>query len=122
MLIADAHGHLFTLVPRSTPAHSLFNAYFVFGIVLFAAIGAPGVWTLWVNLRHEPHAGCWAALDGVVLLSWLAAESVVFQTLLWLDYVYGALGVCLIFSGSAVSCSRYSLVAGKLRQWTGAVR
>lgn len=122
MLIADAHGHLLTPIPRSTPAHSLFNAYLVFGIALFAVIGAPGVWALWTNLRDEPHAGCWAVLEGVVLLSWLAAESLVFETLIWLDYVYGALGLCLIFSGSVLSCSRYNVIAVKLRRWTGAVR
>lgn len=116
MLIAEAHRNPLGLVPQSAPAHSL-----PLGIVLFGAIGVPGVWALWVNLRHEPTSGFSSVLEGVVLLGWLMAESLSTHTLLWLHYVYGALGLFLIFSGIVLSQrpSRCSAQCGDLREQLG---
>jgi len=101
MLIAEAHRNPLGLMAQSASAHAL-----LLGIVLFGAVGVPGVWALWVNLRHEPTSGFWSALEGVVLLGWLTAECLFSHTLLWLHYVYGALGLFLIFSGIVLSQSR----------------
>lgn len=101
MIIAEARGNPLGLMPQSALVRSLF-----LGIVLFVAIGVPGVWVLWVNLRHEPTAGLWSALEGAALLGWLTAEGLSSQALLWPHYMCGALALFFIFSGVALSQSR----------------
>ncbi|HKO19622.1 MAG TPA: hypothetical protein VJU82_12125 [Acidobacteriaceae bacterium] len=109
LLIAEARRNPIGQLPLNGQAHGLFNSGLLLGMMLFGAIGVPGVWALWVNLRQERNSAFWSALEGVVLLGWLVAECLYSRTLLWLHYVYGAMGVYLIACGWVLSSSRYRL-------------
>lgn len=99
VLIADAHGNPWGMMPQRLLIHAPFHSWLIPGILLFSAIGLLGVWTLWLTLRQERDYGLWSALQGMVLLGYLATESVLLRSWIWLDYLYGVLALCLILSG-----------------------
>lgn len=99
VLIADAHGNPWGMMPLSLLAHSPFHSWLIPGLILFSANGILGLLVLWQALRQAPQYGLWSALQGFVLLGWLAVECLFLQIVAWPHYFYGTLALLLILCG-----------------------
>ncbi|MDR3741513.1 MAG: hypothetical protein P4L40_21050 [Terracidiphilus sp.] len=89
-------------LPLSLLEHSPFHSYLVPGILLLVANGLLALWTLAQLLRCARHAAAWVAVQGAVLLGWLAVECVMLRMVMWLHWFYGAIGVLLVVAGLAL--------------------
>ena len=102
VLIVNAHGSPWGMMPLSLLAHTPFHSWLIPGVILFAANGLLALWVLGLVLRHRRNAALWTLVQGCVLIGWLAVECVMLRTVIWLHYLYGAVGLVLILAGAAL--------------------
>jgi hypothetical protein len=102
VLMAEAHGNPWGMMPLSLLAHSPFRSWLIPGIVLAVANGVCGLWVLGCVAAHLRHDGLWTLLQGCILLGWLTVECVMLRTVIWPHYLYGAVAVALIVSGAVL--------------------
>jgi hypothetical protein len=99
VLIANAHGNPWGMMPLTLLAHTPFHSWLIPGVILFSANGLLALWALWLTLRRAPHYGLWSALQGFVLLGWLVVECLLLRIVIWPHYLYGTLALFLILFG-----------------------
>jgi hypothetical protein len=99
VLVAEAHGNPWGMLPVELLHRSPFHSWLIPGIILFSAIGLLAFWTLWLALRQRMHHGLWLSFQGFVLLVWLFVECLFLRMVIWPHYFYGALGLFLVLSG-----------------------
>lgn len=97
-MLAEPHGNPWTL-PQSLLQYSPFPSYLAPGIILLVSNGLLAMWVLWLTLAQVPRYGLWIAMQGCVLLGWLAVECLMIRIVAWPHYLYGAVAVGLIASG-----------------------
>jgi len=102
VLIANAHGNPWGMMPLSLLAHSPFHSWSIPGAILLTANGLLSLWVLWLVLAHWPHDGVWAMFQGCVLIGWLTVECLMLRTIVWPHYMYGAVGLALIALGAVL--------------------
>ena len=102
VLIANAHGNPWGMMPLSLLAHSPFHSWLIPGLILISANGVLGLLVMWQTLRQEPKYGLWSALQGFVLMGWLAVECLFLRIVARPHYFYGALALLLILCGFAL--------------------
>lgn len=102
VLILNAHGNPWGMMPLALLQHSPFRSWMIPGIVLLTANGLLAIWVLGLVLTRERQAGTWTMAQGGVLLGWLTVECVMLRTVIGLHYLYGALGVALIVAGAVL--------------------
>jgi len=115
VLIANAHGNPWLMMPLSLLAYSPFHSWLISGMILLTANGILALGVLWLNLRRGPRYRLWSALQGFELLGWLIVECVCLRTVIWPHYFCGALAMVLILSGLALHSANVprALVSGK---------
>ncbi len=111
VLILDAHGNPWGMMPLSVLDHTPFHSWLIPGIVLLTANGVLALWVLWLVLAHWRHDGLWAILQGCVLLGWLTVECIMLRTVIWPHYMYGAVGLALIVTGVVLRRESHAPVA-----------
>ncbi len=100
-LILDPTGRTMRM-PLSFLRYSPFHSFLIPGVILFVSNGLLGFVVLLIVLRHMPHYGLWTALQGCVLMGWLAVECWMLRVVAWPHYIYGALALALIVTGLAM--------------------
>ncbi len=102
VLILNAEGNPWGMMPLSLLEHSPFHSWMIPGVLLLTANGLLSLWVLWLVLAHGRHDGLWAMFQGCVLLGWLTVECVMLRTVIWPHYLYGAVGLALILAGGVL--------------------
>lgn len=87
------------LMPLSLLEHSPFHSYLIPGILLLTANGLLAFWVLWLDVMRRPRFGYWTALQGCVLMGWLAVQCWMLREVIWWHYLYGTVALALIVSG-----------------------
>ena len=59
VLIVNAHGNPWGMMPLSLLDHTPFHSWLVPGIVLLTANGVLALWVLWLVLAHRRQDGLW---------------------------------------------------------------
>jgi hypothetical protein len=90
-------------MPLSLLRYSPFHSFLIPGIILFAAIGMPSCWVLWLAITNRPGYGRWVAFQGCVLLGWIVTEMVMLRLVVWPQILYGAIALLLVASGLILS-------------------
>jgi uncharacterized membrane protein len=98
-MITASLRHTPGLLPLSLLEHSPFHSYLIPGILLLAFNGLLALWVLWVDVMRRPRFGFWTALQGCVLIGWLAVQCWMLREVIWWHYFYGAVALALIVSG-----------------------
>ena len=98
-LIANAHGNPFGLMPQSFLQFSPFHSYLIPGMILLVANGLLPLWVLVLVALRRRLSGLWMAVQGCVLLGFLAAECWMLRVVVWPHVFYGAVGLLLIVIG-----------------------
>ena len=111
VLIVNAHGNPWGMMPLSLLEHTPFHSWLVPGIVLLTANGVLGLWVLGLVLAHRRQDGLWTIFQGCVLLGWLTVECVLLRTVIWPHYMYGAVGLALILLGALLRHDSHAPVA-----------
>lgn len=110
VLIANAHGNPWDMMPLSLLAHAPFHSWLIPGVILMTANGLLGLWVLWIVLSHRQNDGLWTIFQGCVLLGWLTVECVMLHTVIWPHYLYGSVGLALILSGAVLRQRSHAVV------------
>ena len=97
-MLANPHGSPWNM-PQSLLQYSPFPSYLVPGMLLLAGNGLLACWVLWLALDEVPRCGLWIALQGCVLLGWLAVECILIRMVIWPHYLYAAVALGLVASG-----------------------
>jgi hypothetical protein len=90
-------------MPQSLLRHSPFHSYLLPGIILLLANGLLSLWVLWLAVRRHPGYGWWVAVQGCVLLGWLAVEVAMLRLAVWPHYLFGAVALVLVATGLALA-------------------
>ena len=89
VLVVNAHGNPWGIMPLSLLVHSPFHSWLIPGMILFVANGLLALFVLLLTLRRGPRYGLWSALQGFMLLGWLVVECAYLRTVIWPHYFYG---------------------------------
>ncbi|MBA4848922.1 hypothetical protein [Emticicia sp. BO119] len=80
-------------------AHSPFSDFLIPGIVLFISNGAASI-AAFAGFLVKPRKLAWLIwAQGVILLVWLLVQIVMIETLHPLQFILGAVGIALIWTG-----------------------
>jgi len=90
------------MMPLSVLQHSPFHSFLIPGIVLLSANGLLALAVLWLVIMRKARYGLWTALQGWVLLGWLAVQCWMLREVIWWHYLYGTLAAALIVCGLAL--------------------
>jgi hypothetical protein len=104
-LITNPTGEPWNM-PQSLLQYSPFHSYRVPGIILLIANGLLSLWVLRLTVSKLPGFGCWVIVQGTVLLGWLIVEVAMLRLLVWPHYLYGAVAIALLISGTAIVCAK----------------
>lgn len=102
MFLSDPDGSRWHMMPVSMLRYSPFHSWLIPGLILFAANGLLALYIAWRVMRQRPRYGLWTALQGFVLLGFLATECVMLRVVMWLHWFYAGVGVALIAVGFAL--------------------
>src|SRR5512135_1177991 len=91
------------LLPLDLLRYSPFESYMIPGLLLLTTNGLLALLVMWLVLRRQAFYGEWASFQGCVLLGWLVIECLMLRLVMWLHYLYGAVGVALIVMGLLLS-------------------
>ena len=89
-------------MPVTLLEHSPFHSFLVPGIVLLSANGVLSLAVLGLVLAQSSNHGLGVVFQGSVLLGWLITECWMLRTVVWLHWLYAAVGVGLIVAGVAL--------------------
>jgi uncharacterized membrane protein len=98
-LIANAHGNPWGVMSLSILRHSPFHSWLIPGILLLICNGLLPLWVLWLVLKQKTLYEVWIAIQGCVLLGWLAAEIGMLRVVVGPTYLYGTVGLILAATG-----------------------
>ena len=101
LLMADPLGSPMKIsvnVLRHTPFHS----FLIPGILLLVSSGLLGTVVFFLALCRTRGWGWWTAFQGCVLFGWITIEVILLREVVWLHYVYWALGLLLMACGWAL--------------------
>lgn len=97
-LITDPSGDKLQL-PLNYLHNTPFSDYFVPGLVLFSANGVLSVVVLFIMLINFKYSPLFIIAQGCILSAWIVIQIIMIQTVYWLHWVMGSIGVALIFVG-----------------------
>lgn len=110
-MILHPHGNS-TTMPLSTLENSPFRSYLFPGLLLFVANGVLALFVFWLLMKRSRNYALLTSFQGLVLLIWLIAECWLLETVIWLHYFYGLIGVALIVCGLIMRRDLDSTTAG----------
>ena len=86
-------------IPQSVLQHSGFHSFLIPGILLLVSQGLLPLLVMVIAIFCKRGHGWWIAFQGCVLFGWITIEVILLRTVVWLQYVYGGLGLLLIACG-----------------------
>jgi hypothetical protein len=89
-------------IPQSVLEHTPFHSFLIPGIMLLVSQGLLGFVILAIAIFCRRGYGWWVAFQGCMLFGWITIEVILLRTVVWLHYVYWALGLILIACGWAL--------------------
>jgi hypothetical protein len=95
----DPYGIRWPILPLSLLRYSPFDSYRIPGTILLVSNGLLPLWVALRVKRRQPQYGLWTALQGCVLLGWLAVECLMLRLVAWPHLLYAAIGLLLIAFG-----------------------
>ncbi len=95
----DPYGNRWPILPLSLLRYSPFDSYRIPGLILLVSNGLLPLWIALRVKRRQPRYGLWTALQGCVLLGWLAVECLMLHLVAWPHLLYAAIGLLLIVFG-----------------------
>jgi hypothetical protein len=101
LLIQDSSGSPMQ-IPQSVLQHTPFHSFLIPGILLLISQGLLGFVVLAIAIFRKRGYGSWIAFQGCMLFGWITIEVLLLRTVVWLHYVYWALGLILIACGWAL--------------------
>ena len=100
-LILFPQGDLLHM-PLSMLDHSPFHSFLIPGIILLLANGVLSFVALYQLLRRRNGYSWWVAFQGCVISGWIVVEVIILRAVVWLHFLYLAVGLILIASGLAL--------------------
>jgi len=79
--------------------HSPFDSYLIPGFVLLLANGLFGLFVLWQVLSGRKSAAFYVLIQGCLLTGWILIQILMLQSVYFLHYISGSVGLVLIISG-----------------------
>jgi hypothetical protein len=79
--------------------HSPFDSFFIPGLVLFLVNGLFDFFVLWQMVSNKPESGLYVLAQGTVLCGWILIQILMLQTVYFLHYTLGGIGLALVFLG-----------------------
>jgi len=79
--------------------HTPFQNYFIPGLVLFIANGVFSVFVLLALWFKHPYSSWLIMAQGAILSGWIIIQILLIQTVYYLHFVLGGVGLCLILLG-----------------------
>jgi hypothetical protein len=79
--------------------HSPFDSFFIPGLVLFLVNGVFSFFVLWQVVFNKPGSGLYVLAQGAVLSGWILIQIIMLQTVYFLHYTLGAVGLALMLTG-----------------------
>ena len=101
LLIQDPSGSPMQ-IPQSVLHHTPFHSFLIPGILLLVSQGLLGCVVRAIAIFRKRGYGSWIAFQGCMLFGWITIEVLLLRTVVWLHYVYWALGLILIACGWAL--------------------
>jgi hypothetical protein len=101
LLIQDPSGSPMQ-IPQSVLLHTPFHSFLIPGIILLVSQGVLGFLVLAIAIFCKRGYGSWIAFQGCMLFGWITIEVLLLRTVVWLHFVYWALGLILIACGWAL--------------------
>lgn len=101
LLIQDPSGSPMQ-IPQSVLQHTPFHSFLIPGIILLVSQGLLGFLVLAIVIFCKRGYGSWTAFQGCMIFGWITIEVLLLRTVVWLHYVYWALGLVLIACGWAL--------------------
>jgi len=101
LLILDPVGSPMQ-IPRSVLQHTPFHSFLIPGILLLVSQGLLAFVILSIAIFCKRDCGWWIGFQGCMLFGWITIEVILLRTVVWLHYVYWALGLILIACGWAL--------------------
>ena len=89
-------------MPQNLLQHTPFHSFLMSGIILLVANGLLSLWVLWLTVHRESGYSWWVGAQGCVLLGWLIVEVVMLRFVMFVHYLYGAVGLVLVVAGLAL--------------------
>ena len=89
-------------IPVSVLEHTPFHSFLIPGIMLLVSQGLLGFVVLAIAIFCKRGYGWWVGFQGCMLFGWITIEVILLRTVVWLHYVYWALGLILIACGWAL--------------------
>ncbi len=91
------------VLPASQLTGTGFTSYYFPGVILFAVVGGSALLALLAHYKHLAHAALLSLLSGVILVIWIVGEIASIQTLHFLQFVFLASGIAVIYLTPAES-------------------
>ncbi len=101
LLIQDPLGSPMQIQQRVLQ-HTPFHSFLMPGILLLVSQGLLGFVVLAIAIFRKRRCGFWIAFQGCMLVGWITIEVILVREVVWLHYVYWALGLTLIACGWAL--------------------
>ncbi len=96
MLVGWPDGHLLQL-PLTVLDHSPFSNFIIPGLVLLFAVGGTNALASIALLLRHRFAGMVAMAAGLCVIGWIAVQVLLTNVLFWLQPVYLAAGILILF-------------------------
>lgn len=79
--------------------HSSFDSFFIPGLVLFLVNGLFDFFVLWQLVFNKSNSGVYVVAQGTVLCGWILIQILLLQSVYFLHYLLGGVGLALVFLG-----------------------
>jgi len=90
--------------------NTTFKDYFIPGLVLFVANGCFSVVVLTAIWLKHPHSSWLVIAQGAILSGWIIIQILLIQTVYYLHFILGGVGLSLILIGYLLTTTKYALV------------
>ena len=101
LLMRDPSGSPMQISQRVLE-HTPFHSFLIPGILLFASQGLLCYVILAIAIFCKRGYGWWIGFQGCMLFGWITIEVILVREVVWLHYIYWALGLVLIECGWAL--------------------
>lgn len=98
LLIQDPSGSPMQIQQRVL-RHTPFHSFLVPGILLLISQGLLAFVVLAIVMFRKHGYGWWTGFQGCMLFGWITIEVILVREVVWLHYIYWALGLVLIGCG-----------------------
>ena len=78
---------------------SPFSNYFIPGLILMVILGFGSLLAALICIRKSKSYPLWVIAFGAILIVWISTQILMIRMLHWLQFLYGGIGLILLFLG-----------------------